>query len=730
MLSRKSIVPLGVLILLLGLSNTAFAQTDQIIYGDSLGAGWQDWSWCVRDLSSTDFVHNGSRSVKVTYTAAFQGFYLRHTAFDSAHYTALSFWINGGGSPGRSINVAAQINDASQSSVSVNTYIEGGEVAASEWRKVAIPLSALGVSNTDRLNGFWLQDSSGSAQPSFYVDDISLAAAPPPSLININVDANIVKRTVDGRVFGVAAAIWDSEFATPATISLLDANRTRITRFPGGSLSDNYHWRTNTTDNNTWQWATDFDEFAGVAQAINAQAFITVNYGTGTAQEAADWVRYSKITKGYPFKFWEIGNENYGSWETDSHGRPHDAYTYATVARDYINAMKAVDSTIKVGVVVNTGENSYANYSDHPALNSRTGQTHTGWTPVLLSTLRSLGVTPDFVIYHKYEQQPGQEDDSTLLQAARTWLSDAADLRQQLNDYLGAGAANVEIVATENNSVSSSPGKQTTSLVNGLYYADSIGQVLQTEFNAFTWWIFRNGRDLGNNNSDLLYGWRQYGDYGMVSGDNEPYPAFYVSKLISNYLAAGGDQVVSATSDYSLLSVYAIKRASGDLSLMVINKSRTSDLNASISIAGIVPRPDATIYSYGIPQDEAARTGTGSPEIATSGFAGAASSFDYTFAPYSVTVIALAGGAGCSFSVEAQFGKFKPRGGSGDLTVTADAGCAWQASSDADWITITGGDSGIGNGVVSIDVTPNETGAKRKGRVTIAGQVLKIVQKG
>src|SRR5947207_1593921 len=334
--------------------------------------------------------------------------------------------------------------------------------------------------------------------------------------------------------------------------------------------------------------------------------------------------------------------------------------------------------------------------------------------------MRSLGVTPDFVIYHKYEQQPGQEDDSTLLQAARSWVSDAADSVRQLNDYLGAQAANVEIVATENNSVSSSPGKQTTSLVNGLYYADSIGQVLQTEFNAFTWWIFRNGRETNNNNSDLLYGWRQYGDYGMVSGNNEPYPAFYASKLLSNYLAAGGDQVVSATSDYSLLSAYAVKRASGELSLMIINKSRTSSLDASISLTGIVPRPNATIYSYGVPQDEAARTGTGSPDIATSLFAGAASSFNFTFPPYSATVISLAasgGNANCSFSVEAQFGKFKSPGGSGNLTVTSDAQCAWQASSNENWITITAGEAGIGNGVVSIAVAPNTTGLKRKGRM-------------
>ena len=463
---------------------------------------------------------------KVTYTGAWQGFYLRHSNFDNSGYTDLVFWINGGTTNNRNITVAAQINDASQASVPLNTYIAGGSVAANTWRKVTIPLSALHVANNANFNGFWFQDASGGAQPAFYVDDISLTAVPPPSQVLINVDANNVRRVIDSRLFGVAGAVWDSSFNTAATVSLLNANGTRVSRFPGGSLSNSYHWQTNMTDGDTFQWATNFDAFANVVRTMNAQAFITTNYGSGTAQEAADWVRYSNITKQYGFKYWEVGNENYGGWENDTRARPHDPFTYAFAARDYINAMKAVDPTIKVGVVVVTGEDSYANYTDHTVVNPRTGQSHNGWTPVMLATLKTLGVTPDFVIYHKYDQGPGGEDDAGLLQSAKSWTNDAANLRQQLNDYLGAQAANVELVCTENNSVSSGPGKQTTSLVNGLFYADSFGQIIQTEFNTLMWWILRNGQEAGNNNSSSLYGWRLYGDYGMVSGQSNPYPTY------------------------------------------------------------------------------------------------------------------------------------------------------------------------------------------------------------
>src|SRR5262249_6605150 len=158
--------------------------------------------------------------------------------------------------------------------------------------------------------------------------------------------------------------------------------------------------------------------------------------------------------KRYGFEYWEIGNEVYGNWETDKHSRPHDPFTYATLAKEFISQMKALDPSIRVGVVVSAGEDSYANYTDHPATNPRTLKTHNGWPRAFLSTLRSVGVPPDFVAYHKTAQTPPQESDSGLLQSAASWQADAIDLRRQLNDYLGPGAADVEIVCTENNSVS------------------------------------------------------------------------------------------------------------------------------------------------------------------------------------------------------------------------------------------------------------------------------------
>jgi hypothetical protein len=462
----------------------------------------------------------------------------------------------------------------------------------------------------------------------------------PAASVAVSVDATTTVRTVDSRISGINAAVWDSTFESRTTITHLESIGARLLRFPGGSLSDEYHWKTNTTLANTWTWATSFDDFASIATTVGSDAIITVNYGTGTADEAASWVEYSNITKGYGFKYWEIGNENYGTWETDSHAVKNDPYTYANEAKNYITRMKAADPTIKVGVVVTTGEDSYTNNRNHPATNPRTGAVHNGWTPVLLETLESLNTFPDFAIYHRYEQNPPNESDAGLLQSAATWKNDAADLRRQLTDYLGSAGNNIEIVCTENNSVSFDPGKQSTSLVNGLFLADTVGSILQTEFNMFVWWDMGNGYVLGKNNSPGLYGWRNYGDYGITSVDDETYPTYHVYKLLSHF-AAAGDTVIDARSQSALLAAYATKRVDGRLSLMLINKSPDQEITAQIGVAGFTPSSSAVVYAYGKPQDEAARTLNGSPDITQTVFTSASNSFDYTMAPYSVAVISL-----------------------------------------------------------------------------------------
>ncbi len=642
---KTAVFQLAAVALVLFFANIGRAQTDQIIYSDAFQNGWDSWSWATVDLSNPTPVHSGSQSIKVT-SGPYQAFRPHHGNFDTNGYVNVVFWIHGGTSGGQTMTVMGLLDDVAQSAA-----VTIGPIAAGTWQQVVIPLSSIGIANATNCTGFWLQENTGVAQPAYYVDDIALTAISVPTSVNVSVNAGSILRNVDVRHFSVNTAIWDSVFDTPTTINAMIEAGVKGLRFPGGSASDDYHWATGKNDAGTTTWATNFDMFAHVATSISAPAvFITANYGSGTPQEAADWVRYSNVTKGYGFKYWEVGNENYGTWEMDHNTRPNDPVTYATRFKDYFNQMKAIDPTIKIGCPVVVGEDSSANYTDEVVTNPRTGLTHSGWTPVMLATMKNLGVTPDFLAYHYYPQAPGAEGDAGLLASSANWASDAANLRQQLADYLGAAASNVELTCTENNSVYSSPGKQTTSLVNGLFMADSFCQLMKTEFTSMVWWDWRNGQETGNNNSTSLYGWRNYGNYGVMDAvvpslPANRYPTYYALKLLQ-YFARPGDQVVTATSSYIGISAHAVRHPDGKVSVLLINKHPTTNLPVNISITGYTPPTTAYLASYGKPQDTAAQTGSGSADVAQTSFTIPGANFSYTAPAYSINSISFTPPAG------------------------------------------------------------------------------------
>jgi alpha-N-arabinofuranosidase len=622
----------------------ASGQAPLPIYTDNLVNGFQDWGWATHNYANTSPVHSGNNSVSVTIATQYEGLQIYHPDFDSTPYDNLNFWIHGGTSGGQKLQVYGLLHIGSTPNAGQQIYFSLGTLQTNSWQQFTIPLSALGVANKSNFTGFVIQDRIGAAQPTFFVDDIQINTKPAPALVQVSLNTTQAVRTADARWFGVNTAVWDSNFDTSQTVSLLNEMGTRIMRFSGGSLSDEYHWASNKTLSNTWTWATSFANFVHVTTNVGAQAFITVNYGTGTPAEAAAWVRHANVTNHYGFKYWEIGNECHGSWETDSNTFPHDPYTYAVRATNYVAQMRAADPTIRIGVVAATGENSYSNlYSlNHPAVNPRTGQTNYGWTPIMLAALKNLGVTPDYIIHHVYPEYTGQENDPVLLQSATSWPNDAADLRQQITDYFGPAGTNIELVCTENNSNSGSQGKQSTSLVNGLYYADSLGQLMKTEINAFVWWDLRNGTDTTGSFSPLLYGWRTYGDLGMINGPTNRHPTFYAAKLMKSF-ARSGDTILNATSDYYLLSAYAARLASGAVTLLVLNKDTVTNFSAQIVLNGFIPTSVATVRSYGVPQDEATRTNAtySGQDIATNGFASVGTNFTYNFPRLSLTLLTL-----------------------------------------------------------------------------------------
>src|SRR5262249_52292040 len=84
----------------------------------------------------------------------------------------------------------------------------------------------------------------------------------------------------------------------------------------------------------------------------------------------------------------------------------------------------------------------------------------------------------------------------------------------------------------------------------------------------------------------------------------------------------------------------------------------------------------------------------------------------------------------CAGSLSPTSQSFSYTGGTGSVTVTAGPGCAWTAVSNAGWITINSGSSGMGNGTVSYAVAANPAITPRTGTITIAGQPFTGSQAG
>jgi hypothetical protein len=140
------------------------ATTDSPIYTDALTGAWQDWSWdSTRSFANAKPVHSGSASIAVTIKAAWGGLLLHtDTAVPTTGYTAIQFWVHGGSIGGQSLKF--HVTDAGPAYPFT--------VPANTWLQITVPLTAIG--NPTTLSALFWQDNSGSVQPTFYLDDISL----------------------------------------------------------------------------------------------------------------------------------------------------------------------------------------------------------------------------------------------------------------------------------------------------------------------------------------------------------------------------------------------------------------------------------------------------------------------------------------------------------------------------------------------------------------------------
>lgn len=516
------------------------------------------------------------------------------------------------------------------------------------------------------------------------------AAAADP--VAVSVDTGSTLATVPSTAVGLNASTYDADLTDAAVPGLVKDAGVGLMRFPGGTSSDSYDWKTNTDVLSGLPQATDFDQFMSVANQAGAQPMITVNYGTGDtvgatrspqetgAQVAADWVKYANVDHDYHVKYWEIGNEVYGNdtynayWEPDEHCGAIPPTTqpdscgpaeYAKVAAQYIAAMKAVDPTIEVGVVLTAP----GNWPD--------GVTAPGspqpWNQTVLS---DLGSKPDFADVHWYPQNPsnvtppGPTDAGLLTENARI-PSMTSTLRSQFAQY--AGSSDVPVMLTETNSVSSNPGKQSLSQVNALYLIQDYATWIQSGVANVDWWQLHNGMVTTGDNGSSLYGTAQYGDYGVLSdatcgtiggskvcepAADTPFPAYWGLKLAGSFLHPG-DTLLKTTSDQPLVQAYAVKSADGSVKVMLVNDDPSTTYTVNLAYTGFTPGSGAPVTSVLAPPGTGITTGTG-------GTAASQSLAPYTAAMMTVKP-AAASAAGCAvaYSVNDWGGGF-----TGTVTVT------------------------------------------------------------
>ena len=453
----------------------------------------------------------------------------------------------------------------------------------------------------------------------------------------VSVSAGQSLGTYSGAGSGVNTAVYDSNMNGSAIPGLLSSAGIKAVRYPGGSYSDIYHWQTNTVDGGGFVAPnTSFDTFMGTVRAAGAQPVITANYGSGTPAEAAAWVKYANVTKGYGVKYWEVGNEQYGNgeygskWENDTHSS-HSATTYANNLLQYVSAMKAVDSSIKIGAVLTT-PGSWPDGLDGRKDGGRWGSVGPGdstdWNHTVLSIA---GSKIDFVIVHSY---PGGTSESDMLSKPKQQIpSITSTLHSLINQYAGGNAPNVGIAITEVNG-----DKYRDASPDGLFAADDYATWMENGVFNVDWWALHNGTDCSQ--VTTVEGAQDYNDYGILSSGascepatNTAFPAYYGIAMISK-LGSAGDTFVKTSSSNSLLVTHAVHRANGDVDVMLINEDPNNSTTASLSFSGFTASSATpTVYTY-------LKNGT---SISTSTTGSATSQ---TVPAYSIVVVQLHPGSG------------------------------------------------------------------------------------
>jgi hypothetical protein len=387
----------------------------------------------------------------------------------------------------------------------------------------------------------------------------------------VTVDAAKVMHAVNPWLYGINTARWDeSLFPGPANEMLLTCDRDAIQKikasgvtllkYPGGNDADHYIW--NSSSNNSGDMNTD--EYITLCREVGAEPFITINFNEPPSL-AAEWVRYCNKIRGYNVKLWEVGDEQWGTW-AKGHSTPE---AYAEKFVSFVEAMKAVDSTIKVAINVALTGNS-------PSLGSQSE----GWTS---RVLRAADGYYDLLTFTYFPISWGKENDDTLFASTGWYRKLFLDLKETVEYTLGKEKSDkLLFINVGYNSVNHSPGPQTISLANALWTADMLGTMAEVKTDVACFWALHNEYP------------PRGGDFGYLSSDgkNTPRYDYYVFPMFAKHF---GNEVVSSTSSDADVSAYAAKDGKR-ISLALINKDKRTSHRVEIVLNNFTPAENAQVW--------------------------------------------------------------------------------------------------------------------------------------
>ena len=181
-------------------------------------------------------------------------------------------------------------------------------------------------------------------------------------------------RCIYGGVFEPGSPLADEHGFRKDALEAIQRLRPPILRWPGGNFASGYHWLDGVGPvserparfDRAWRKpepnAFGTHEFIRYCRLLGAEPHICVNMGSGTLDEAANWVEYCNRQSGthyadlrrrhgaaepFAVKYWGLGNEVYGPWQIGH----LSAEEYARRAREFAKVMRLTDGDIRLVAV-------------------------------------------------------------------------------------------------------------------------------------------------------------------------------------------------------------------------------------------------------------------------------------------------------------------------------------------------------------------------------------------